>query len=132
MTVKNPKEAAQLKALFEKAGFATHDLTDDVVAKEHIRHMVGGHARNAVNEVVYTFEFPEKPGALMNFLDAIADRWNISLFHYRNHGSDHGKVLAGFQVPVGERKDFESTLKRIGYQHTDVTQNAAYKYFLST
>ena len=132
MTVKDPVEAEQLKSLFEKNGFATHDLTDDAVAKEHIRHMVGGHSANAVNEVVYSFEFPERPGALMNFLDAIADRWNISLFHYRNHGADHGKVLAGFQVPPGERKEFAKTLKRLGYQHQDVTDNPAYKYFLST
>ena len=131
MTVKDPAEAEQLKALFEKNGFATHDLTDDAVAKEHIRHMVGGHSANAVNEVGYSFEFPERPGALMNFLDAIADRWNISLFHYRNHGADHGKVLAGFQVPPGERKEFAKTLKRLGYQHCNVTDNPAYKYFLS-
>lgn len=132
MTVKDPVEAEQLKSLFEKNGFATHDLTDDAVAKEHIRHMVGGHSANAVNEVVYSFEFPERPGALMNFLDAIADRWNISLFHYRNHGADHGKVLAGFQVPPAERKEFARTLKRLGYQHCNVTDNPAYKYFLST
>ncbi|MBO6067554.1 MAG: threonine ammonia-lyase, biosynthetic [Kiritimatiellae bacterium] len=132
IAVKGPKEAAALKALFEKSGFPTHDLTDDAIAKEHIRHMVGGHSANAVDEVVHAFEFPERPGALMNFLEAIADRWNISLFHYRNHGSDHGKVLAGFQVPPAERAEFEATLRQIGYQHADVTANPAYKYFLST
>ena len=92
--------------------------------------MVGGHVSGVRDEVVYSFEFPEKPGALMNFLSVIAGRWNISLFHYRNHGADHGKVLAGFQVPEGERGEFAGVLDRIGYQFTDVSDDPAYRYFL--
>ena len=132
IAVKDVKETATLRAVFEKCGFPTHDLSDDSIAKDHIRHMVGGHARNAVDEVVYSFEFPERPGALMEFLNAISARWNISLFHYRNHGADHGKVLVGFQVPESERKDFATVLKAIGYKHADVSGNAAYRYFLGS
>ena len=92
--------------------------------------MAGGRAPSITNEVVYTFEFPERPGALTEFLSAIAGRWNISLFHYRNHGSDHGKVMAGFQVPKGERGEFAKVLESIGYQFAEVTDDPAYKYFL--
>ena len=130
MSVKNPDETAALIKSLEKAGLATCDLSDDSIAKDHIRHMVGGHCLNAKNEIVYSFEFPERPGALMAFLTTLADRWNISLFHYRNHGADHGKVLAGFQVPPKERKDFESALKKLGYTYINVSENPAYKYFL--
>jgi threonine dehydratase len=92
--------------------------------------MVGGHVSGVHDEVVYAFEFPERPGALMDFLSLIAGRWNISLFHYRNHGADHGKVLAGFQVPKRERKAFAEVLGKIGYQFTDVSDDPAYVYFL--
>jgi threonine dehydratase len=94
--------------------------------------MVGGRSSQIVNEVVYSFEFPEKPGALMKFLSVIAGRWNISLFHYRNHGADHGKVLAGFQVPKEERAEFTKVLDEIGYNYLDVSKDPAYKYFLGT
>jgi threonine dehydratase len=106
------------------------DLTDDAIAKEHVRHMVGGHVSGVKDELVYSFEFPERPGALKDFLTVIAGRWNISLFHYRNHGADHGKVLAGFQVPLEERGDFAKVLREIGYQFTDVSDDPAYRYFL--
>ena len=103
-----------------------------VLAKEHVRYMVGGRSSSIVNEVVYAFEFPERPGALMDFLKVIAGRWNISLFHYRNHGADHGKVLVGFQVPKDERAEFEGVLLQIGYKHEDVSRNPAYVYFLGS
>ncbi len=127
------KDAADRKALQKSMrATGTHciDLSDNALAKEHIRHMVGGLANAIENEVVYTFEFPERPGALTGFLSVIAGRWNISLFHYRNHGADHGKVLAGFQVPPQEREAFVGALREIGYKFEDATQNPAYKYFL--
>ena len=130
VSVKNIEERKTIQQGFRSAGFHCIDLSDNVLAKEHVRYMVGGRAASIENEVVYSFEFPEKPGALMNFLKVIAGRWNISLFHYRNHGADHGKVLAGFQVPKSERKAFEKALKEIGYPCVDETDNPAYKYFL--
>lgn len=129
------KDLAARKALqksFRSAGFHCIDLSDNALAKEHVRHMVGGRSSQIVNEIVYSFEFPEKPGALMKFLSVIAGRWNISLFHYRNHGADHGKVLAGFQVPKEERAEFTKVLDEIGYNYLDVTKDPAYKYFLGT
>ena len=129
------KDVAARKALqksFRSAGFHCIDLSDNALAKEHVRHMVGGRSSKIVNEVVYSFEFPEKPGALMKFLSVIAGRWNISLFHYRNHGADHGKVLAGFQVPKEERAEFTKVLDEIGYNYLDVSKDPAYKYFLGT
>lgn len=129
------KDLAARKALqksFRSAGFHCIDLSDNALAKEHVRHMVGGRSSQIVNEVVYSFEFPEKPGALMKFLSVIAGRWNISLFHYRNHGADHGKVLAGFQVPKVERAEFTKVLDEIGYNYLDVSKDPAYKYFLGT
>jgi threonine dehydratase len=95
--------------------------------------LVGGHAPQAENEVVFRFEFPEKPGALMKFLDTMGHDWNISLFHYRNHGADFGRVLVGMQVPPEEATDFKTFLERLnqlGYPHWDETQNPAYKLFL--
>ena len=92
--------------------------------------MVGGHTRGIHDEVVYTFEFPERPGALMDFLEAISNRWNITLFHYRNHGADHGKVLVGLQVPTAERTAFTAALKELGYAFRDVSRNPAYRLFL--
>ena len=126
------KDLAARKALqksFRSAGFHCIDLSDNALAKEHVRHMVGGRSSQIVNEVVYSFEFPEKPGALMKFLSVIAGRWNISLFHYRNHGADHGKVLAGFQVPKEERAEFTKVLDESGYNYLDVSKDPAYKYF---
>ena len=92
--------------------------------------MVGGHTRGIYDEVVYEFEFPERPGALMDFLEAMSNRWNITLFHYRNHGADHGKVLAGLQVPPKERAAFRKALVTLGYSCRDVTDAPAYRLFL--
>ena len=106
------------------------DLTDDEMAKTHIRYMVGGHAPQAENEVIYRFVFPERPGALMNFLTNLRSDWNISLFHYRNHGSDFGRVLVGMQVPEGDQPDFREFLDRVGYEYVDETGNPVYRMFL--
>lgn len=112
------------------AGYRVNDMTDNEMAKLHVRYMVGGPARGIENEVLYRFEFPERPGALLQFLQAVGTRWNISLFHYRNHGSDHGRVVAGIQVPPGERADFVEHLRDLHYAYTEETSNAAYKIFL--
>ena len=130
VSVKDADDRKALQKSFRSAGFHCIDLSANDLAKEHVRHMAGGRAPSITNEVVYTFEFPERPGALTEFLSAIAGRWNISLFHYRNHGSDHGKVMAGFQVPKGERGEFAKVLESIGYQFAEVTDDPAYKYFL--
>jgi threonine dehydratase len=111
-------------------GYQVVDMTDNEVAKMHIRHMVGGHAPQVDNEKVYRFEFPERPGALFNFLSQLAGRWNISMFHYRNHGSESGRVLVGMQVPKEDHKQVEQFLSTLGYPHWDETQNEAYQFFL--
>ena len=112
------------------AGFAVTDMTGDEMAKLHVRYMVGGHARGLAHELLYRFEFPERPGALLKFLQAIGSRWNISLFHYRNHGSDYGRVLAGIQVPPAERTDFLQHLNELHYAYVEETANPAYRMFL--
>jgi len=114
----------------KSAGYTVTDMTDNELAKLHVRYMVGGHARGIQNEVLYRFEFPERPGALLRFLHAIGSRWNISLFHYRNHGSDYGRVLAGIQVPPGERADFVQHLNELHYAYADETNNPVYRMFL--
>jgi threonine dehydratase len=114
------------------AGFTVTDMSDDEMAKLHVRYMVGGHARGMAHEVLYRFEFPERPGALHGFLRAIGARWNISLFHYRNHGSDYGRVLAGIQVPPAEREDFLLHLNELHYSYVEETTNPAYRMFLGT
>lgn len=111
-------------------GYSFIDLTDNEVAKIHLRHMVGGHSNGAENEVLYRFMFPERPGALLHFLTSMSAGWNISLFHYRNHGSDFGRVLVGIQVPPAERDEFCQFLDKLGYDHWDETENPAYKRFL--
>jgi threonine dehydratase len=112
------------------AGFAVRDMTDNEMAKLHVRYMVGGHARGLKDERLYRFEFPERPGALLKFLQAVGSGWNISLFHYRNHGSDYGRVLAGIQVPAGTHEDFTLHLNALQYAYTEETENPAYKLFL--
>jgi len=114
------------------AGFTVTDMTGDEMAKLHVRYMVGGHARGIAHELLYRFEFPERPGALLKFLQAIGSRWNISLFHYRNHGSDYGRVLAGIQVPAAQRSDFLQHLNELHYAYVEETDNPAYRMFLGS
>ncbi len=113
-----------------QAGISVTDLSYDKLAKRHLRHMVGGHAGTDVREVVYQFEFPERPGALTDFLTALDSRWNISLFHYRNHGSAWGQVLCGFQVPENDVDALEAALQKTGFPMTSESGNVAYQYFL--
>ena len=112
------------------AGYPVLDMTDNEMAKLHVRYMVGGHARAIANELLFRFEFPERPGALLKFLSAVGSRWNISLFHYRNHGSDYGRVLAGIQVPAKERAELATHLEELRYAYVEETNNPAYKMFL--
>ena len=114
------------------ADFAVTDMSDDEMAKLHVRYMVGGHARGIAHEVLYRFEFPERPGALHRFLQSIGSRWNITLFHYRNHGTDYGRVLAGIQVPPAERADFLLHLNELHYVYVEESANPAYRMFLGT
>ena len=129
--VASREEVAEIIENLSSVGLETCDLSDNEMAKLHIRHLVGGHAPEIENELLYRFEFPERPGALMNFLDAMSLNWNISLFHYRNHGTDYGRVLVGMQVPPVEMKEFENFLERLGYASFDETANPAYRLFLS-
>ncbi|MEH6551850.1 MAG: threonine ammonia-lyase, biosynthetic [Pseudomonadales bacterium] len=124
------KDREELVASLEDKAYPVVDLTDDEMAKLHVRHMVGGHAPQVVDELIYRFEFPERPGALMSFLTHLGDNWNISLFHYRNHGAAYGRVLVGLQVPVGARKQLEAFLKELQYPFSEETDNPAYKLFL--
>ncbi len=125
------EEQAEVIERLEELGYPVIDLTDNEMAKLHIRHMVGGPASNLACERLYRFEFPERRGALLAFLKAIGHRWNISLFHYRNHGSDYGRVLAGVQVPIAERGEFDQHLTDLGYPFEDESDNLAYKMFLA-
>ena len=132
--VADRKESLKLIDSLQKHGYPTLDLTDDEMAKNHVRHMVGGHApavcEKGMKELIYRFEFPERPGALMNFLTQMSAGWNISLFHYRNHGADYGRVLVGMQVPPDEMSEFRVFLKNLGYAHWDESANPAYRLFL--
>ena len=130
IAITEPNEASELVSALQAEGLPSLDLTDNEVAKLHLRHLVGGHAPQATNEVVYRFEFPEKPGALMKFLDTMGQNWNISLFHYRNHGADFGRVLIGMQVPPDEQNEFAHFLQNLGYPYWDETSNPAYALFL--
>ncbi len=115
---------------FRKHGFDTLDLTHDEMAKTHLRHMVGGRSNLAGQELLYRFEFPERPGALMRFLNSMKPEWNISLFHYRNQGADYGQILIGIQVPTGSKKAFKAFLEEVGYPYWNESENPAYKLFL--
>jgi threonine dehydratase len=128
--VTGAKATAELLASFRKHRIEAHDLSDNEMAKLHVRHLVGGHAPAAENEILYRFEFPERPGALMRFLDSMSAGWNISLFHYRNHGADYGRVLVGMQVPPSDKVDFRRFLDRLGYTYVAESDNPAYKMFL--
>jgi threonine dehydratase len=128
--VQGAGETAKIVRNLRRHGLTTLDLSDNEMAKWHVRHMVGGRAPFAKNELLYRFEFPERPGALVRFLENMRSDWNISLFHYRNHGADYGRVLVGIQVPRKEMGQFTAFLKKLGYPHADETRNPAYRLFL--
>ena len=123
-------ERQRLLQLFTEQGFESLDLSDNEMAKLHVRHMVGGRAPSARDERIFRFEFPERPGALLRFLEHMSKGWNISLFHYRNHGADYGRVLAGIQVPPAEDAAFQTFLDGLGYRYSDEAGNPAYRLFL--
>ena len=129
--VQEKKDIGELVRTLRKNGYPTLDMTDNEMAKLHVRHTVGGRAPNAANEILYRFEFPERPGALMNFLNKMGGSWNISLFHYRSHGADFGRVLVGMQVPKKDMPKFRRFLATLGYEYVEETNNPAYKLFLS-
>ena len=126
----NRGDNEKIAAAFTKHGYPTVDLTHDELAAEHVRYMVGGKSALAAGELIYRLEFPERPGALMQFLTSMAPGWNISMFHYRNQGSDYSRVLVGLQVPKSERKAFKTFLDELGYAYKDETDNPAYRLFL--
>ena len=130
VATESKQDASELRETLVDAGYYTIDLTDNELAKLHVRYMVGGRSSEAEHEQLYRFEFPERPGALMRFLDALGGRWNISLFHYRNHGADPGRVLAGFEVPPADMSAFDAFLDALGYRHERETENPAYGMFL--
>ncbi len=123
-------EKCQLLQVMAQAGYPALDISENEVAILHLRHMVGGHCPKLQDEILFRFEFPERPGALLNFLEMIGQEWNISLFHYRNHGAAYGRVLAGIQVPIKERTDFDRFLQKLGYRYWEETGNPIYKLFL--
>jgi threonine dehydratase len=125
------REKPELIASLEAAGYSVLDISADETAKLHIRYMVGGRSHGIKDEVVLRFEFPERPGALLGFLEAVGTDWNITLFHYRNHGADYGRVLVGLQVPPPDRARLEEKIAALGYPYEDETRNKAYEMFLS-
>jgi len=125
-------EAETLIAKLTDESYGVTDLSDNELAKLHVRHMVGGRVAALEGELLYRFEFPERPGALLGFLQAVGNRWNISLFHYRNHGSDYGRVLAGIQVPAADRAALSTHLDGLGYAYWNETENPAYRLFLGS
>jgi len=125
------QEREELLATLRTADYLVADLSDNELAKLHVRHMVGGPSSSVANERLFRFEFPERPGALIDFLRAVSTDWNISLFHYRNHGSDFGRILAGIDVPENETDRLETHLTELGYAHWEESDNPAYTMFLS-
>lgn len=130
MRTSGPGEGDAIQAMLEGQGYAVINLRDNELAKLHLRHMVGGRSGLARHEVLYRFEFPERPGALLDFLTKAAGRWNISLFHYRNHGAAYGRVLVGMEVPEDERRAFQAFLDDLDYPYVDESANPAYPLFL--
>ena len=130
LTIVRRDEAGRIARHFTKHGFANVDLTDDELAKEHVRHMVGGRSELARDERLFRFEFPERPGALMRFLAAMPPGWNISLFHYRNQGADYGRILVGIQVPKADKQAFKDFIASLAYPCVDETDNPVYRLFL--
>jgi len=129
--IANRADAANIVATFEANGLETLDLTDDELTKMHLRHMVGGRSPLAHNELLYRFEFPERPGALMKFVASMSPNWNISLFHYRNNGADYGRIVVGMQVPPTEMPEWQEFLDGLGYRYWDENDNPAYQLFLA-
>jgi len=123
-------ERHALVEVLRAKGYPVEDLTDSEIAKLHVRHMVGGRVAGLKNELLFRFQFPERPGALLKFLSSMGKRWNISLFHYRNHGADYGRVLVGIQVPRASRKEFRESLEKLGYVYREETDSTAYRLFL--
>jgi threonine dehydratase len=130
LTIARRDEAGKIARLFQRQGFATVDLTDDELAKEHVRHMVGGRSELARDERLFRFIFPERPGALLRFLSSMNPGWNISLFHYRNQGADYGRILVGIQVPEGDAAAFDAFLETLAYPCVEETDNPVYRLFL--
>lgn len=124
------RETAQVVNDLTASGYTVTDLSGNELAKLHVRHLAGGPARGLEDEHLFRFEFPERPGALLRFLTAVGDRWNISLFHYRNHGSDYGRVLAGIQISPQDTVEFRKHLDNLGYTYFEETDNPAYQLFL--
>lgn len=129
--IQDQDKLKKLMAELRSSGYPTVDMTDNEMAKLHVRHLVGGRAEGVDNEIIFRFEFPERPGALKNFLDKMNLAWNISLFHYRNHGADFGRVLVGMQVPKKDMAHFRGFLKQLDYAHVEETDNPAYRLFLA-
>ncbi len=130
LAIHSRDEAGRIARQFRRQGFATVDLTDDELAKEHVRHMVGGRSELARDERLFRFQFPERPGALMRFLETMHPGWNISLFHYRNQGADYGRILVGLQVPAGDEAAFDEFLRTLAYPQVEETCNPVYDLFL--
>ena len=128
--VRDQAETSELVGKLQSNKLATLDLSDNEMAKLHLRHLVGGHAPEVKDEIMFRFEFPERPGALMLFLNSMSHSWNISLFHYRNHGADYGRVLVGMQVPHHDKKALKTFLDTLGYRYWDESNNPAYRLFL--
>jgi threonine dehydratase len=129
--IQNRADGVAIAQTLEAQGFKTLDLTDDELAKLHLRHMVGGRSSLAQNELLYQFAFPERPGALTRFLNCMHPDWNISLFHYRNNGSDYGRIVIGVQVPPDEMDAWQAFLDTLNYPYSDESDNPAYKLFLN-
>ncbi|CAN5510918.1 threonine ammonia-lyase, biosynthetic [soil metagenome] len=132
LTTSAKGESSKIAAQFSRHGFKALDLTHDELAKEHIRHMVGGHSSLSKDERLLRFVFPERPGALMKFLSSMRPDWNITLFHYRNQGADYGRILVGLQVPRADNGAFQEFLDTLGYPHVEETDNPVYQLFLQS
>jgi len=130
LTTRGKGESTTIAQHFNQQGFETLDLTHDELAKEHLRHLVGGHSALAQDERLLRFVFPERPGALLKFLSLMQPTWNISLFHYRNQGADYGRILVGMQVPAEDTATFDAFLDTLGYPYVEETNNPAYRLFL--
>ncbi|MAT85006.1 MAG: threonine ammonia-lyase, biosynthetic [Gammaproteobacteria bacterium] len=130
LQVATPADRAAVVEALEAGGYAVQDMTDNEAAKLHVRHMVGGRTLGGKPELLYRFEFPERPGALLRFLSVLGTEWNITMFHYRNHGAAWGRVLVGFEAGEGDRKKLTAYLERVGYRYWEETDNPAYRLFL--